>query len=89
MHFIINFEISLVNFLNVLGFLLLTHEKNGGDTFLMCYFFVNIYCFFDDMIHGYCSWNIFYDLFKSLWFLKGCLYAILQFLSHLQENLEK
>ena len=41
------------------------------------------------MIHGYCSWNIFYDLFKCLRFWKGCLNAILQFPSHLQENLEK
>ena len=41
------------------------------------------------MIHGYCSWNIFYDLLKCLQFLKGCLNAILQFPSHLQENLEK
>ena len=49
MHFIINFEISLVNFLNVLGLLLSTFEKNAGDTFLMCYFLViNIYCLFDD-----------------------------------------
>ena len=40
------------------------------------------------MIHGYCSWNIFDDLFKCLRFLKGCLNAILQFPSHLQENLE-
>ena len=49
MHFIINFEISLVNFLNVLGFLLLTSEKIGGDTVFFCYFLViNIYCFFDD-----------------------------------------
>ena len=49
MHFIINFEISLVNFLNVLGLLLSASEKNAGDTFLMCYFLViNIYCLFDD-----------------------------------------
>ena len=41
------------------------------------------------MIHGYCSWNIFYDWRKCLRFLKGCLNAILQFLSHLQENLDK
>ena len=41
------------------------------------------------MIHGYCSWNIFYDLFKCLQFLRGCLNAILQFPSHLEENLEK
>ena len=39
MHFTTNFEISLENFLNVLGFLLLTSEKNGGDTFLHRYFF--------------------------------------------------
>ena len=41
------------------------------------------------MIHGFCSWNIFYDLFKCLQFLRGCLNAILQFPSHLEENLEK
>ena len=41
------------------------------------------------VIHGYCSLNIFYDLFKCLQFLKGCLNAISQFPSHLQENLEK
>ena len=76
MLFIINSEISLVNFLNVRGFLLLTSEKNGGVTFLICSF-------------GYCSWNIFYDLFKCLRFLKGCLNAILQFPSNLQENLER
>ena len=51
--FIINLEISFVNFLNVLGFLILTSEKNGGDTFLICYFLViNIYCFFDDYDAG-------------------------------------
>ena len=33
--------------------------------------------------------GIFYDLFKCLQFLKGCLNAILQFPSHLQENLKK
>ena len=41
------------------------------------------------MVHGYCSWNIFYDLFKCVQFLKGCFHAFLQFPSHLQENLEK
>ena len=41
------------------------------------------------MIHGYCSWNVFYDSFKCLRFLKGCFNAILQFPSHLQGNLEK
>ena len=41
------------------------------------------------MIHAYCSWNILYDLFKCLRFLKSSLNAILQFPSHLQENLEK
>ena len=39
MHFIINFQIRLVNFLDFLGFLLLTSEKSGGDTFLIWYFF--------------------------------------------------
>ena len=49
MHFITSFEISLVNFLNVLGFLLLTSEKDGCDTFLISYFLViNIYCFFNN-----------------------------------------
>ena len=38
MHFITNFEISLVNYLNVFGFLLLVSEKNEGYTFLICYF---------------------------------------------------
>ena len=53
MYFIINFETSLVNFLNVLGFLLLTSEKNVSDTFLICYFLViNIYYFFDDYDAG-------------------------------------
>ena len=41
------------------------------------------------MVHGYCSWDIFYDLFLCLPFLKGCLNDILQFPSHLQENLDK
>ena len=41
------------------------------------------------MMHGYCSLNIFYDLFKCLRFLKACLNAISQFPSHFQENLEK
>ena len=91
MHFIIKFEISLLTVLNVLGFLLFTSEKkSGGYTFLICYFLViNIYCFFDYHVHGSCSWNISDDLFKFLRFLKGCLNAILQFLPHLQENLEK
>ena len=35
------------------------------------------------MVHGYCSWNIYDDLFKCLRFLKGSLNAILQFPSHL------
>ena len=41
------------------------------------------------MVHGYCSWNIFDDLFKCLRFLKGCFHVILQFPSQIQENLEK
>ena len=41
------------------------------------------------MIHGYCSWNILYDLLKYLRFLKGCLNAILQFPFHLQKISEK
>ena len=87
MHFIINF-------LNILGFLLLTSEKkknnNGDDTFLNSYIFSDLFIdFWMITIHGYSSLNIFYDLFKCLRFLKGCLNAILQFPSHLQENLEK
>ena len=61
-HFIINFEISLVNFLNVLGFLLLKSEKNGGDTFLI-FLVINIYCFFDD--HD--AWLLLLEYF--LWFV--------------------
>ena len=41
------------------------------------------------MVHGYCSWNIFVDLFKCLRFSKGCFHAFLQFPSHLQKTLEK
>ena len=41
------------------------------------------------MIHGYCSWNTFYYLFKGLRFLKVCLNAILQFPSHFEENFQK
>ena len=41
------------------------------------------------MIHGYCFRNIFNNLFKCLQVLKGCLNAIWQFSSHLQEKLEK
>ena len=40
------------------------------------------------MAHGDCSWNVFYDLFKCLGLLKGCLNATLQFPSHLPENIE-
>ena len=40
-------------------------------------------------IHGYCFWKFLYDLFKGLRFLKGFLNAVLQFPSHLEENLEK
>ena len=65
MHFIINFEVSLVNFLNVFGFLLLTSEKNGGNAFLICYFLaINIYCFFDDC--G--TWLLLLEY--SLWFVQ-------------------
>ena len=47
-HFTINFEMGLVNFLNVPVFLLLESEQKGSFTFLICYFLViNIYCFFD------------------------------------------
>ena len=41
------------------------------------------------MIHGYCSWNTFYYLFKGLRFLKVCLNVILQFPSHFEENFQK
>ena len=64
-HFIINFEISFVNFLKVFGFMVLTSEKNGDDTFLICYFLViNIYCFFDD--HD--TWLLLLEYF--LWFVQ-------------------
>ena len=71
----INLEITQVNLLNDL-------------------LVINIYCFFFFiysmiMVRGYCSWNIFDDLFKCLRFLKGCFHAFLQFPSHIQENLEK
>ena len=64
-HFIINFEISFLNILNALAFLLLTPDKNGSDTFLICYFLViNIYCFFDD--HD--TWLLLLEYF--LWFVQ-------------------
>ena len=40
-------------------------------------------------VHGYCSCNIFDDLFKCLRFLKVSRHAIFKFPSHLQEILEK
>ena len=89
MHFIINFEISLVNFLNVLGFLLLTSEKNGDDTFSICYFLViNIYCFFDDHDAGLLLLE-FFVVCLSVRFLKGCLKAILQVPLSLTRKLRK
>ena len=67
LHFIINFGISLVNFLNVHVFLLLTSEKNGGESFLICHCLViNIYCFFDN--HG--TWLLLLEYF--LWFVQVC-----------------
>ena len=64
-HFIINFEIILVNFINVLGFLLLASKKNEGFTFLICYLLViNIYCFFND--HG--TWLLLLQYFW--WFVQ-------------------
>ena len=91
MHLIINFGIGLVNFLNVLGFLLLVSEKRRRlYVFNLLIFMLFQFIYFSViMTQGYCSWNIFYDSFKCLRFLKGCLNAILQFPSHLQENLEK
>ena len=85
------FEISLVvNVLNVLVFLLLTSEENGGDSFLICNFFSDLYLLFRWSWYMVTPYGIiFYDLFKCLRFLKGCLNAIFQFPSHLQENLEK
>ena len=85
------FEISLVvNVLNVLVFLLLTSEENGGDSFLICNFFSDLYLLFRWSWYMVTAYGIFfYDLFKCLRFLKGCLNAIFQFPSHLQENLEK
>ena len=74
------------NFLNALGFLLLTSEKNFK---LLFFWWLTFIAFLRTMIHGYCFWNIFYDLFKCLQFLECCLNAILQFPSHLQQNLEK
>ena len=38
LYFIINFEISLVNFLNVLGFLLLASEKTESLRFTLLFF---------------------------------------------------
>ena len=40
-------------------------------------------------VHGYCSCNIFDDLFKCLRFLKVSRHVIFKFPSHLQEILEK
>ena len=64
-HFIINFEIILVNFINILGFLLLASKKNKGFTFLICYLLViTIYCFFND--HG--TWLLLLEYFR--WFVQ-------------------
>ena len=83
MYFTIDVQISLVNFIKVLGFLLLAPKKKGCHTFLNVYFSViNIYCFFNGHVHCYCSWNIFDHLFKCLRFFKGSFHAILQFHSH-------
>ena len=81
MHFIINFEITLVNFLNVLGFLLLTSKKrrlyvfNLSSSSNQCLLLCQFIAFSMIMVHGYCSWNIFNDLFKCLRFLKGSFHA--------------
>ena len=65
----------MVNFLNVLGFLLLESEKNGGYKFLICYFLVvNIYCFFDD--HG--TWLL---LLESFWWFAQVSAIFTRFLS--------
>ena len=78
MHLIINFGIGLVNFLNVLGFLLLVSEKRRRlYVFNLLIFMLFQFIYFSViMTQGYCSWNIFYDSFKCLRFLKGCLNAI-------------
>ena len=95
MHFITNFGISLVNFLNVLGFLLLASEKNGGYTFLICYFLViNVYFFFNLLLFQWLWYivtalGIFLMICSSVCNLWKVFYAILLFPSHLQENLEK
>ena len=62
MHFTTDVQISLVNFIKVLGFLLLTPEKKGGHTFLIVYFAViNIYCFFN----GHGTWLLLLEYFRS------------------------
>ena len=63
MPFIINFEISLVNFLNVLGFLLLASEKKRRLYVfnLLGFFIINIYSFFD-LLFFRRSWYMVTDL---------------------------
>ena len=95
MNFIINFEITLVNFFNILGFCFLLLKKrrlyvsnllsSSDQCLLLCRFIA----FSMIMVHGYCSWNIFNELLKCLRFLKGSFHAFLQFPSHIQENLEE
>ena len=54
--FIINFEITSVNILNVLGFLLSASKKNEGFAFLICYLLViNVHCFVDLLLFQW-SW---------------------------------
>ena len=81
MHFIINFEITLVNFFNILGFCFWHLKKrrlyvsnllsSSDQCLLLCRFIA----FSMIMVHGYCSRNIFDDLFKCLRFLKGSLHV--------------
>ena len=78
LHFIINFEISLVNLLNVLVFFCFWHLKKRR-LYIFNLLFFRFIAFSMIMVHGYCSWNIFNDLFKFLRFLKSYFQAILQF----------
>ena len=96
MHFIINFEISLVNFLKRSWFFAFDIWKKRRLYVFNLLFFSDWYsllfqsiAFSMIMVHDYCSWNIFDDLFKCLRFLNSCFHAILYFPSHLQQNFEK
>ena len=77
---IISFEISLVNFLNVLGFSLLASEKNGGDTLLICYFFGDKYLLFFDwswyMVTGLGIFLLFVQVSGIFERLLKCYFAV-------------